>query len=270
MLTSDLSGKSIDPLAKAEVVVRLADGKERRLTVTASEADKLSSAGIELGNKWGRMRAALSRNWKQFAWWAFGLLVASLILPAATRQWSDRQAALTLKSSVVTDVSKSSVDVVFAAQRTQELPAGEEQEKARRAALDGWVRSEAEIDPVVATYFKGTRARDIWNAYRDTIFVYIALACCDQNRAEDVSTIQEFLGSPALRPPKPPPVENKDPWNILHNAPVDSTEFRDTYVWVGLELLSYRGLLLDELRRTPAVGYSVGIGDFWRDVIPGV
>lgn len=270
MQKSDLTGAPIDPAAKEEIVVRLADGKSRRLVVTAAEADELSSSGTDADNRWMRTKAAVGRNMRPFAWWAFALVVGSVLLPAATRQWSDRQAALTLKSSLVADVSKSSVTAVFAAQRVAEMPAGDAQAKARQAALDGWVVSEAGIDPLMAAYFDDTQARTVWREFRDPLYLYIALACCDEHRAEHVATLKGYLSTPTLREPTVPPIAGEDPWMILRAEPVGSLEFRKTYAWAGLELLSRRGLLHQELRRTKADGYSVGFEDFWRDVIPGL
>ena len=94
---SDLSGSLIEPDAKAEIIIRSVDGRARRITVTAAEAANLTSIGKPIGGPWRGIKAFVLRNWRAAAWWAFGIAVVSLLLPAATKQWGDRQAALTLK-----------------------------------------------------------------------------------------------------------------------------------------------------------------------------
>jgi len=116
MVQSDLSGSPIEPDAEAEVIVRLADGRARKLTLTAAEADKFAGMGQPVGGVLHRIAAFVIRNWRSFSWWAFGILVVSLLVPAATKQWADGQAALTLKSSLNLEMSKSAGSAVQAAQ----------------------------------------------------------------------------------------------------------------------------------------------------------
>jgi hypothetical protein len=180
MARSDLSGSLIEADAKAEIVVRLADGRARRLTVTEAEADRLAGKGEPIGGIWRETRAYISRNWRPFAWWIFALIVASLLLPAATKQWTDRQAALDLKSSLFLKMSESSVHAVRSAHLASQSAHEKEVRKGRGDALNIWIGAQSSLDPVFHIRFENTTMSDMWKEYRHVMYDYISLACCDE------------------------------------------------------------------------------------------
>src|SRR5919108_3209422 len=90
--------------------------------------------------------------------WVLGLFLASLILPALTKQWSDRQQVLNIEDSLITDVSRESVQAFTGAQRVPHLT--QHPNAARRKVLSTWSLGEAKLDPRFAVYFGDTAAEE--------------------------------------------------------------------------------------------------------------
>lgn len=266
MRTSDISGKPIDPDRPSHVTVRLPDGTRRRITITAAEADGLKEKGEAVSGLWlGRVAM---RNWKTVA----ALIVASVLVPAATRQWSDRQSILTVKQSLITEVSDGAVAGIRAAQEVPGL-AGEDEARIQACddALDAWVDAEATIDPVFALYFPESRARALWSEYRDVVYDYVALSGCSRNPRGDLAFIREYFDAHPLMNPDPPPVLGRDPWAILAESTPNELAYQETYGWLGQQILRHRGLLHRELlAESHARGYCSGFADFLREVLPGL
>lgn len=268
MRKSDISGKPIDPDRPSHVTVRLPDGTRRRITITGAEADALKEKGEAVSGLWAPAAASAMRNWKAFVWWAFVLVVASILVPAATRQWSDRQSILTLKQLLITDISDGAVAGIRAAQEVPGL-AGEDEARIQAcdAALDGWVDAEATIDPVFGFYFPESRARDLWSQYRDVVYNYIALSGCARDPRGYVTVIRKYFEAHPLPNPDPPP--RRDPWAILAESTPNESAYQEIYGWLGQQILRHRGSLLREmLAESHARGYCSGFVDFWKEVSP--
>jgi hypothetical protein len=304
MARSDLSGSPIEADTKAEVVVRLADGHARRLTVTASEAEDLAGKGIPVGGLRYGIRAFVVRNWKSVGWWAFGLLVATVLLPAATKQWSDRQAALALKNSLISEINTSSVKAWLAGERILQTTDDDDVRKLRAKALEDWTVAESAIDSVFALYFSRTEAQSKWVVYRDAVYDYVQYACCTEPGPSDPNPMPRPSPLPMPGPNRLPPIpdpsshlpvygpDNPGPlqlqvrqaspstyqrlfgpksnfWQIQRSSPNHNPALRSSYQEVGRNLLQQRQPILDAVRATSANGYSDGWIDFWRDVVPG-
>ena len=137
MTVSAFSGVPINPDAEAELIIRIPGARERRLVVTASEADSFAEMGEPVPGLLGGMWAK-KRTWKKWFWWLLGAVVASLILPAATKQWPDQQAALTLRSELISEISESTVSMVVDAQGVLNSPDEEEARAARDDVFAVW------------------------------------------------------------------------------------------------------------------------------------
>jgi hypothetical protein len=278
MARSDLSGSPIEADTKAEVVVRLADGRTRRLTVTAVEADDLATKGSPIGGLRQGIWAFVLRNWKPLGWWAFGLLVAAVLLPAGTKQWSDRQAALTLKNSLISEISTSSVKAWLAGERILQTTDDDNARKLHDKALEDWVVAESDIDSVFAFYFPQTEVQNRWLSYREAVYDYLNRACCTEPGPSSPL--------PTPGPNNPGPMQlyyqryspsnygrwfgsESDFWTILQSSPNHSVALKRRYQEVGKDLLQDRQKIVDGVRTTSANGYSDGFVDYWRDVVPG-
>ena len=204
------------------------------------------------------------RNWKTALWWGLGLVVASLILPAATKQWSDRQAALTLKSGLISEISKSTVTAVTGARTVLNSANEDEARTAREGVMANWTINQANIDPLFHTYFENQRVIGLWDQYSDRVDAYVSLSCCEEDREETVNDLQAYYDGRQLTTP---PVPDEDPWSILGRHEPGAA-YEQTYAWLGLQLLRERDGILNALRMITPAGYSSGFLDFWSDVFP--
>src|SRR4051812_11922852 len=111
MEVSDLSTEPIEGNAPVGITCTFEDGRRRMCTVTAAEAARLAEEGIDVTTRPRRVWLRLSgvgRLVRKLLPWAAGLLIGSLVLPAVTKQWSDRQGALALKQQLVGDITSKS------------------------------------------------------------------------------------------------------------------------------------------------------------------
>jgi hypothetical protein len=250
--------------APASVTVRLDDGRRRRLLVTAQEAAALAKKGHDATRARDRIGAWFSKRAWKWLGWGVGILVTSLAIPAATKQWSDRQAAIALKADLIRDISQSSVAVFTGAKRVADAKRVSTGRAELLKTRDAWEISEGGIDARYAVYFRGTRARQPWLIYRDRVYDYISLGCCDTHRSGDILLLREYVGAS-----KPWPTPH-NPWDAVacgsgESCTSKSPEFADAYTWIGIRLLRKRQILLDGLQGSRPIGFSGGWHDFVRD-----
>lgn len=212
----------------------------------------------------------------RFVRWLALLFVASLMIPALTKQWSDRKQELQLKETLSTDISRVSANAVLGAEFAVTQQSGPEQFAARRAVLNDWLRERASIDPRFQVYFSGSDAEDEWGfpgrrnsrpSFRNAVLYYVLLACCDrQDRAAQLTKLRVYLGNVRTSPKAP------DPWALLACGPQEQCTVRagyeQAYVWLGERLLEGRRALFDQLLDANAAGFSSGWGDFIEDLNP--
>jgi hypothetical protein len=182
--TSDFSGAPLTGSNDAtQVRVEFPDGSRRDLTVSASEAARLSGEGQEVPRHWyERARRWIWRNLKKIVVAVVALWFASVVLPAVVQQWADRQKELELKTSLVTNISDAVADATATGRLLKRnlLPEGIVQEaaafrleraKAEAVTVDspgGKTRTDAElakIEKAQEALNAGTDATD--RAWRD-------------------------------------------------------------------------------------------------------
>jgi hypothetical protein len=262
---SEWTGKPIDGDSSTTVVCALENGHRRRLTIRCDEARTIDAAGLDVTRVRDRVRGWTVRNWKKVGLWALGLYVGSIVVPAATQQWSDRQAALALRAKLITDVSAASTRSFNAASdiaRATKPKLADAKVKATAA----WVASEGSFDATYKTYFDKTTARAAWSRYREAMFDYVALSCCDEaHRLGDLEVVHRFVGA------APPPRGIRDPWQVLEcgarEGCTPDAAYGEAYTWLGTQVLSRRGTLLQALRDSPVAGFSETRGDFLRKIL---
>jgi hypothetical protein len=266
MERSDLSGDPLNGDQATNIRVRFEDGHTRSLKVSNQEADELSNKGIDAN----RLRAKLARigGSKPVKWLAV-TIAAALIFPALTKQWSDRQAELTLKNAMVTDISEG-VETAFDGARDVVNSTGSYIQglKARNKTVNAWREAAAKADPSFVAYFPRQSVTDEWTSYKTPTIDYLALACCDQEfHAAYLAAVRDFVQR--VNPSTTPAPGASSSWDILAaGAESDPSRYRIAYTWVGLQLLYYRGVLEEHLVHANAEGYSSGIGDFLHDLLP--
>jgi hypothetical protein len=211
---------------------------------------------------------------QRFVRWLVFLFIASLFIPALTKQWNDRKQELQVKEGLLTDISKESADAVYGAVEASKL-AGPPQRAARSATIGNWLRDRATIEPRVDVYFGRSGAANHWYGrehegnFRDAVLRYVNLACCDEAvRAKQLKRLREYL-LVAGRKPEPADAAR---WEVLGCGPqercaVDKT-YIATYQWLGNQLLYQRRHLLDQLLDANGEGFSTGWRDFVADLNP--
>ena len=215
------------------------------------------------------------------------LLVGSLAIPAATRQWSDRQEALALKGDFLVDLTGPASQAY--AQALAIPVVGREKGRPpalalRRELRTGWLSTSAVIDARFATYF-GEDLEDQWLDHQAAMFAWLALGCCGHDDDGNLETVRSYVH-------RHPPterwlrsetrnafeVDHGTPWILLECAPYDADaecrspkgnpDFDAGYDWVGQALNNRRAALLERVLSSEVAGFSSGWTDFLKDLNP--
>jgi len=221
-----------------------------------------------------RLPAWLRTRIPKFLRWLVLLFIASLVVPALTKQWNDRKQELQVKEALSTDISKVSANAVYGAGFAVSQQSGAEQKASRREALDTWLRDRATIDPRFLVYFSHSDAADHWFAghthgrlgFRNAVLIYVLMACCDHERSGHLKRLHAYLGT------TPGPPNRPDPWSVLACGPQETCQpngpYGQAYLWLGNRLLDQRHVLLDQLLEANGTGFSSGWRDFVKDLNP--
>ena len=215
------------------------------------------------------------------------LLLSSLAIPAATRQWSDRQESLALKGDLLVDLTGPSSKAYAEALGLPVLG----REKGSRAALalrrtlrTEWLSTSAVIDARFATYFSDD-LEDQWLEHQAAMFGWLALGCCGHDGDGNLEAVRSYIHR---HPPSERwqqsesrmalEAEHGTPWKLLACAPHDldkacrspkgNRNFDVGYVWVGQALNNRRAVLLEDVLDSDVTGFSSGWGDFMKDLNP--
>jgi hypothetical protein len=222
-----------------------------------------------------RLLAGARTRAPKFVRWLVLLFIASLAVPALTKQWNDRKQELQVKETLLTDISKLSADAVYGAQSAAGQP-GMQQRPSRSMVVSTWLRDRAAVDPRFRVYFSNSDAADHWFVnrrhgflgFRNAVFLYVLMACCDaHDRSSQIRRLQHYLGAG----PEPKQM-TEDPWIVLACGPQESctldSRYQTAYRWLGNQILAKRQVLLEQLLDANAAGFSSGWGDFVRDLDP--
>jgi hypothetical protein len=205
----------------------------------------------------------------RFIRWLALLFVASLFVPALTKQWNDRRQELQVKEELATSISSIVADAIYGAE-TAESRSSAEKEQLRHDVIHKWLRDRAAVEPRLSVYFGGSDAASWWFAskrigYRNAVLVFAHLACCDATqRATHVRWLRKFVGDGAVP-------AGKHPWRALSCEPMRTcgdTTHAVAYRWLGNQLLYQRQAFLEDLLEANGSGFSTGWRDFVHDLFP--
>ena len=241
----------------------------------ASTSDVTGSTAS--GQRDSRSRRLLSRSTRRTMWAVAGFLIASLVLPAATKQWSDRSDELQLKRDLVSKITQDTTDLLTTAEcvvsgctintwMLQRDPTGqillEAQSELNRLARDAtakWRTSTEVIDVLLRTYFPESELLSEWDQFSATILAFerIGRAECGAAREADMALLRAEL-----------PHVGEGVWHDLvagigPDCLTTPSHWPPAYGYLALALLEHRQSLTDQIVRANAVGYSSG----WRDVL---
>jgi hypothetical protein len=283
---------SVDDPHKSDDLVwatcRLDDGRQIRRTFTAAEADEFARGEEDgpVNRLWywlERHRKGLAKGLSAF----LVLLLGSLAIPAATRQWSDRQEALALKGDLLVDLTGPSSRAYARALAIPVL--GRENGKLpaialRRKLRTGWLSTSAVIDARFATYF-GDDLEEEWLDHQAAMFAWLALGCCGHDEDGNLEAVRSYLHRhpPSEQWRQSESRQNLEvaygtPWKLLECAPHDldvgcrsrkgNPSFDAGYTWVGQALNNRRATLLERVLSSDVTGFSSGWTDFLKSLNP--
>lgn len=227
----------------------------------------------------------LTRRGRRTVLALLGFLIASLVVPAATKQWSDRSGELALKKELVSQINTTvtkAVTVIDCTTRLQscfpegrvlkntnasqgaKIEADVAYGKALFEARTDWKTGNALITSVLDAYFAGTNAVHEWAQHADAVsaFLDLSTAECGKDRDEDTGYLQRYL-----------PETNTNVWTLLKtnigtDCQTTSEEFEAGYSLLAHDLLAQTPRVTRAVINANADGYSSGVGDFLRDLWP--
>jgi len=230
---------------------------------------------------------------------AAGALVASLLIPAFTKQWQDRQEERELKTELAAEMDERTTRTVIASRilidrrfreaqatdaRRDELQeaAGASRKPAARAlvlALEterdagaaahielfaDWLVTRSVVRSRLAAYYPDDNLAQEWERYADHVTLYLRFGSSASNREfkeRYVRILAAFLG------------QNPDEWLVLANDPRSlASDGYAAYVRADAllsdRLLREKNELLRRVLDSDIEGFSTDTGDLLTDLVP--
>src|SRR4051812_38807813 len=271
MQESDLSGRPLESDAPTTITCHFSDGQRRRLTVTSVEAAQLATKGVDLTRRYQRIARRIGVVARKALPWVAGVVIGSLVLPAVTKQWSDRQSIMAIQARLASDITSKP----YAAWTATYRETAKGTKTAHRKVLlidDKWARDRKSVTGIFDTYFADTHATTLWSEYSYDLWDFIGLGGTSVGALDTLARTKRFMDSHQV---SAAPSATKRDWDALRRCfehPSDggidclSQDGLDAFSKVGIDLLDRGQLVLDELRRTRPSGFSRGTHDFIRDV----
>ena len=194
------------------------------------------------------------------------LFIASLFIPALTKQWNDRKQELDVKKVLLADVVRASTDALYGAQDVTAMTDASEQSKARADLYRAWLRSRSGVETPMLVYFDDSKAADHWRGrgelgLRNAVLIYVFMSCCDPHRKNHVATLKKYVDTPSRLP------GGGDPWDVLDCGPGEgctpAKNYAVAYRWLGNQLFAQQRVLRDQLIAANGAGFSTD----WRDLV---
>jgi hypothetical protein len=217
--------------------------------------------------------------------WLAVLVVVSVMVPALTTQWSDRQKELELKTSLVAQITSSAATATQDAfdlvgdERKSTVIKNDLWRAQYRSILKEWRVDAFTLESELDAYFSAVRLSqthlpNAFATYNEVVqnYILLSLDLCSghKDRTTAVRLIYKYL--PARSPEKQDQKEtiNSDPpgSGAGRRCWKKSEAFRQAYQTLGEELLDKRDELVDAVIQSDAAGYNVGFKDFVHQVLP--
>jgi hypothetical protein len=231
-------------------------------------------------------------------------VVGSLLVPAITKQWSDRPRELEIKTTLVREISELTTGTitahvlpVFEATPTARLltrrkvildnASKADKADARKqyeAALDAkvkelqtmaaekystWRTEGAAIKAQLSAYFTGTQLTSDWDALDIAMVSFMRLGSADCARSNDVKNVRSYLASDQTTA--------NIQWQPLEKSYFPDSgcyvgnfsDFRSIYNFVGNRIILKQQQILDSIMKADMIGFSRGWRDLIRDITSG-
>lgn len=280
MERSDWTDKPLESDAGTEITVNLPEGKRRCLKIRADEVETLSAKGSDATSFWSRARSR--RSWK-FPATIFALIVGSLVLPAVTKQWSDRTNANAIRSEVALDINAAFDVPAFdglaefdPARSTMPLDRNHPPPVTYSHAYLKYEALSSDTTAIMYLYFfdADSPLYNEWVYFHRAMGAFENLACVcgavqwDQN----VAAVTAYLGRWAsqLATAKSPTAAQLSE-ALIHcgpgQTPLAGPTCTDYMEWAAVDFTYARNYVLQLLRTAKPKGYSQGFHDFVSDVV---
>ena len=276
---------------RTPVTVVLPDGDRFGVSLTADELSELRTRGTAAPSTFRLVASHLLRP----AGFLLAAAVTALLIPAITKQWSDRPKETELKSSLVTKAGEAAAVAVsnvrflssggtpgaFAAseacaperthsragrERCDELSLKRDFETAKvtTETRTDWRRTAASVEAQISTYFPSKQAE--WHEYIANVGRFLNIfTTCDDKSADDVGALVRYLGSdPELPQWKPLLLEPGDPGCGDFGAR-GARPYADAIDRLTEGLSQRREVLLRSLVASDAREFSTTGAELWRD-----
>lgn len=123
-----------------------------------------------------------------------GALISGLLIPAITRRWQNHQKALEIKMQLVSELSKTIMEIIMAIQFAH-LGAKSQMQADFDKAYREWEVQSAVIGTKLQAYYPNTKIPDEWTVFSELVTEFYALEGVDQNRKPEIeSAIRDKLG----------------------------------------------------------------------------
>jgi len=231
---------------------------------------------------------------------AASALIASLLLPAFTRQWQDRQKARELKDGLVQEIDEATTRTVIAVRvlvdrRSREAQTTDERQRAKASArgderastvkaflsalererdatagayiglLSDWLVMRSVTRSKLTAYFPETEVAEEWTLYANHVTRYVRLASRNPTvlKRQYVAEIARYLE-----------VEQESPgWALLGRNPrsLSPGQYRAFGIADGELsdlLLQKKITLVNEILDAHVAGFSTDTADLFEDLLP--
>ena len=236
-------------------------------------------ASTTAASKRDRTTSALKRSAK----WLGAIVVASLVLPALTTQWADRQNELALKEGLVSQLTFSAATAIEEAHalvldETQSEPPPPKDLRSRYSAFaTAWNVAIYTLESKLKAYFPDAELQDepgmslqkAVHEYNLRVQDYILLSgeiCAGNQLFKDASErLTDYLGTALPNVSRSTVERSGDPYRCWRRSEAFRRAYQDP---IGLRLLNKRDRLVETIVDSGAQGYNVGFQDFLRQIVP--
>ena len=184
-------------------------------------------------------------------------VLASLLIPALTRVWQDRQKELALKRGLVQRIAKATTSSVYAgryAYTPGKVNPIVDSRVLRRIGIP-WLEASSVLTAELTTYFHGSGALKAWNDYVDTVTRYLQASAFHQ-RSVGLAEMRTYFDGVRFDPGSQ--TETMRRGFVTRTSPTHEYARSQFVNTVPILLLAERDQLSRRIVDTPASGFSHG------------
>jgi hypothetical protein len=193
-----------------------------------------------------------------------GIALTAWLLPAFTRQWDDRQKAQELKTSLITEMTAATTDVVVKSRYafSPSFPGRE----PLGLVVDRWLLNSVQLENKLRAYFLGSGIADTWHNFSTLV----------DNTLEGVlgeeSITPVLIGTPYELLERMQGKRGLKAYKARMNFVTDESALparrRQEYAALQRTLLTMEEKIAARVLVADPSGYSTTRGDFFHDLVP--